>query len=255
MDMTNVSRAALLLVTLAACHDRVIAVPMPSSGPDAERPGQMAITGTAVLEVSPDCADLTMTISADAPRPGGATSQVDKREHAILAALEKLGVAGNDVKLSYVTLDTIYEPTPEDRWAQIKVHGYRAQITLTATTHDFGKLGSMMEAGADAGATGMTSQFRRSDLPELKKKVRDMALAAAKDKAMQTANALGIKLGRVTAVAENAGGYMWGNGYFPQVANSAEVRNAGSGDAAAPGGTLQPLRLDITISYELAREV
>jgi len=252
--MTNLPRIALLLLALGACHDRVIAVPLPSSGVEPDRPGQMAVTGTAVLEVSPDCADLTMTISADAPRPGGATSEVDKREHAILGALEKLGVAGNDVKLSYLTLDTVYEPTPTDRWAQIKIHGYRAQITITATTHDFGKLGAMMEAGADAGATGMASQFRRSDLPELKKKVRDMALAAAKEKAARTAEALGIKLGRVTGVAENAGGYMWSNGYFPQVANAVEVHNAGPGDAAAPGGALQPLRLDITVSYELARE-
>ncbi len=251
--MLNFSRAALLAVALTACHDRVIAVPLPSSSSvEPDRPGQMAVTGTAVLEVSPDCADLTMTISAEAPRPGGATTEVDKREHAVLAALEKLGVTGNDVKVSYLTLDTIYEPTLPDRPALPRVHGYRGQITMTATTHDFGKLGAMMEAGADAGATGMTSQFRRSDLPELKKKVREMALAAAKDKATQTANTLGIKLGRITAVAENAGGYMWSNGYFPQVANTAEVHN--TGDTAAPGGSLQPLRLDITISYELARE-
>jgi uncharacterized protein YggE len=251
--MTNSPRTVLLLATLAACHDRVIAVPMPGApGAELDKPGQMAVTGSATLEVSPDCADLTMTITGEAPRPGGATTEVDKKEHAILGALARLGIAGNDVKLSYLTLDTVYEPTPPDHWVAPRLRGYRAQITLTATTHDFAKLGAMMEAGADAGATGMSSQFRRSDLPALKKQVRDLALAAAKDKAAQTARALAIKLGRVVGVSESGASSMWTNGYVPQVANAAEVRP--SGDTGAPGGALQPLRLDITVTYELARE-
>jgi uncharacterized protein YggE len=120
---------------------------------------------------------------------------------------------------------------------------------VTATTHDFSKIAPLMEAGAEAGATSLSSQFRRSDLPALKKKVRDMALTAAKEKAQQTADALGIHLGRVVSVGENAGGTMWSNAYFPQ-ANAAMTQ-------AAPeslGGALQPLTLDVTIGYELARE-
>ena len=97
----------------------------------------------------------------------------------------------------------------------------------------------------------MSSQFRRSDLPELKKKVRDMALIAAKDKAKQTAGTLGIKLGRVISVAENPNGHMWSSAYFPQ-ANMAETRND---SGVVLGGTMQPLTLEVTIGYELAREI
>jgi len=42
---------------LAACHDTKVI--LPAAAPD--KPGQMTITGTATLEVSPDCADLTST--------------------------------------------------------------------------------------------------------------------------------------------------------------------------------------------------
>ena len=125
------------------------------------------------------------------------------------------------------------------------------EITVTATTHQFEKIGDIMDAGATAGVTAMSTAFRRSDLAQLKKKVRDMALAAAKDKAKQTADALGIKLGRVTTVGEAANGSMWGNAYFPQVANN-EVRVTSPG---ALGGTLQPLTLDITVGYELATQI
>jgi uncharacterized protein YggE len=168
----------------------------------------------------------------------------------VIAAMTKLGLTTADLKLSLLTLQPIYEPNA-DGWAQIKVHTYRAQITVTATTRDFSKVSTLMEAGAEAGATALASQFRRSDLPALKKQVRDTAIAAAKDKAKQTADALGIKLGRIVSVSENTGGYMWNQPYFPQSANAM----SSAGASGSLGGTLQPLTLDVSIGYELAREI
>jgi hypothetical protein len=167
------------------------------------------VNGTATLEVSPDCADLTMTLSADGARPGVATKSVQAKERDLVAALGKLGVEAADLKLSYLTLNPIYDPNPSG-WAQLSIHTYRAEITVTATTHKFDQIGAIMEAGAEAGSSSMSSQFRRSDLAELKKQVREMALTAAKAKAQQTATALGIKLGRIVSVGENVNGSMWG---------------------------------------------
>jgi uncharacterized protein YggE len=227
----------LALALLAACHDTKVVVPSTPTPP-----GQMTVTGTATLEVSPDCADLTMTLSADNLTPGPATAQVQREEEALVAALQKLGVEGADLKLSYQTLQPVYD----DHW--IKIRTYRAQITVTATTHDFTKIASLMEAGANAGATSLSSAFRRSDLAELKKKVRAMALTAAKDKATQTADTLGIKLGPIVSVAENAGGKMWSNEYFPNAM-------ASQASPATLGGAMEPLTLDVTIGYELTREI
>jgi len=72
--------------------------------------------------------------------------------------------------------------------------------------------------------------------------VRELAIAAAKAKAEQTAHALGIRLGRIVSVAENQGGMMWSNEYFPAAASSS---------VAKLGATAQPLTLDVTIGYEL----
>lgn len=251
--MTKPLLASLIPVALlAACHDTKVILP---SIPQHDSPGQMTITGTATLEVSPDCADLTMTLTADDRRPAPATSAVEKKENALVATLKKLGVEGADLKLSYLELDEI-EPSREP-WTlgsspPPRTRTYHAQITVTATTHDFTKIASLMEAGAESGATSMSSEFRRSDLPELKKKVREMALTAAKAKAKQTADALGIGLGRVVSVSESAGGVMWSHAYFPQ----ANMANAGAIQAApgSLGGALQPLTLEVTIGYELARE-
>lgn len=241
--------SVVLASSLFACSDRVIAIPAPTSV-TAPAPGGMTVTGTATLEVSPDCADITMTIDVDGPRPGVATTSAQSKQQAIVDALKKLGLEASDIKLSTLTMNPVYE------WIKDRnvFKGYHAAITITATTKQFDKIGPIMEAGSANGATAMSTGFRRSDLSELKKKVRTMALTAAKDKAMQTASALDIKLGRVVNVAENAGGMMWSAAYFPQVANAMEQNMAGKSVADALGGALQPLTLDVTIVYELARE-
>lgn len=255
--MTNslLSKSSLLLVaaaaSLAACSSRPeviqLEVPKPTTAPDAK--GQMSVTGTATLEVAPDCADLTMTLTSEAQRPGAAATSVTGKEQALVTQLGKLGVEASDIKLSTVSLEPVYDYLPN---LPARLRGYRAALTVTATTKQFGKIGGMMEVGADAGATSLSTQFRRSDLAELKKKVREMALAAARDKAKQTASALDIQLGRIVSVNENAGG-MWNGGYFPQVANAVQ-REAAPGDTAvALGGASQTLTLDITVGYELAK--
>ena len=255
MPASLVSLAQLpLLAALAlpACgsHPQVIAVQ--GADTQARHPGAMTVTGTAHLEVSPDCADLTMTIAGEDLRPGGATHAVQAKEDAVVARLRELGVDSKDLKLSGLDLEPEYEPDPLHQWIS-HLKGFRAQITITATTKDFAKLPSLMEAGADAGVTTMSSAFRRSDLDQLKRQLRDTALAAAKAKAEQTAKDLGISLGRVTSVSESSGGQMWNQEYFPQAvpqANVSRVEDSG----AALGGTLQPMTLEVTVGYELAVE-
>ena len=217
--MTKTLLASLPLVALlAACHDTKVIMP---SAPTQEH--GMTVTGTATLDISPDCADLTMTIAMEQPRPGLATAAAQQNEQAVIAALEKAGVAEKDLKLSTLQLSPVYT----DHGA---IRAYQASITLTVTTHDFSQISTLMDIGASSGATGMSSQFRRSDMD------------VQKQKAAQTAKDLGIPLGRVVSVSERAGGEMWANAYFPQ--NNTASRGG-------IGGELQSLTLDITIGYEL----
>src|SRR5262249_15537316 len=143
---------------------------------------QMTVTGQARLEISPDCADLTISLVADSPQPAVAARQLGAQKAVLVAALSRAGVGAADVKLSTLDLDPIYEETPRG-WDPVKVRTYRAQLTVVATTRDFARIPDIMQGASDAGARSISNQFRRSDLPELKKKVRDQALAAAKAKA------------------------------------------------------------------------
>jgi uncharacterized protein len=93
----------------------------------------------------------------------------------------------------------------------------------------------------------MTTSFRVADLPALKKKVRQMAGKAAREKAEELASAVGFDLGEVRAVVEAPGdGWTWNGVYANAVATEAAP--------AAPHGNLQSVTLTVTVTYDLARK-
>jgi uncharacterized protein len=214
---------------------------------DVVQPGRMVVTGTATIQVAPDCADLNMTITGTAMRPGAAVDHARKKQSELFSKLKELGVEDGDLKLSTMNV------SPEYEWVGNRnvFRGYSARITLTVTTKNFDQLGPLMEAGADAGVTEMASQFRRSDLDSLRKQVREQALLSAKDKAKQTATTLEIHLGKVSGVAETPNGYLFSNEYFPRSVTLADAQTAPE-NIMKIAAELQPLTLEITVTYDLA---
>jgi uncharacterized protein len=205
-------------------------------------PRTFSVVGTATLEVQPETARLAVTVSATAPRPGKAAEQARGKQAVLLAGLKHLGLEDADIALSHLSIDPVWDYRRE------KITGYSAAIRVVASTKDFGRLGTMMDAAAYAGATDMSSTFE-ADLTPLKKKVRDMALSAAKEKASQISDALDVKLAHITAIAESTGDgnwYGWGEASVPN-AFAVEPKKIVGTTAAE----LQPLTLSISITYEL----
>jgi uncharacterized protein YggE len=194
-------------------------------------------TGSATLAVAPDCADLSLTITANAARPGQAFATARAREDALVGALEHLGIARADLALSQLGVDPVYR----DDGGRAVLDGFRAHVTITATTRAFDRIGPLMEAAADAGVTEMSNRFRRSDLAALRAKVRTEALAAAQAKAAATAATLGLHLGRIIAVSDASPSYLSSNEYFPS-------SGGGAGGLAAEQ---QPLTVDVTLTYDI----
>src|SRR5512139_401079 len=94
--------AGILALSLAACSDRTPQVVTLQQPAPAVQPGIMTVTGSATLDVSPDCADLTVTLIADAPKAAAASSALTKKQTELVAAMKDLGVETRDIKLSSV---------------------------------------------------------------------------------------------------------------------------------------------------------
>jgi len=204
----------------------------------ADTAHQMTVTGTGTLMIAPDCADITMVISVEHARPAGATSAAKAKADGVVAALAKVGLKAPDVAIGGIDLAPVY---PQGDYTTPR--GFRSSVTLLVTTHDFSRIPEVMQAGADAGAQQMRTEFRRSDMPSLKKQVRAMAITAAQEKANDMAKQLGIKLGRIIVVAEGTEPRWGGEATY---ANSVATRTG-----PALGGTLQNLTIDVSLTYEL----
>ncbi len=247
--MTFAMRTSIVLaLALAACSSRPTPVTVACTGSDSAeaatpKPGSMSISGTATLEIVPDTADMHITLSAELARPKAAAKAVRAKQQALETALKGLGLGTDDISLSYLSISPVYDPKSG------ALVDYSAAITVTASTHDFDRLAELMEVAADAGATSTSTEFRVADLATLKKKVRDQAMTALKAKADQTASALGLKLGRITTVAENQGGDAWGWNGSLAVANSVNYEPRTQTGARADN---QSLTLTVTATYELA---
>jgi uncharacterized protein len=230
--------------SLVACRQEPPNITIHTTDKNVVEKNRMTVSGTATLQVNPDCADLVMTIEGKAMRPGAAVASLKKKQDALIANLRRLALEDADLKLSTMSIDPVYE------WVENTnvFKGYVARLVLTATTRKFDLLGAMMEAGGDADVTQMSSQFRRSDIDDLKKKVREMALLAARDKARQITTTLGIELGKISAVIEDGASPFYERPYFAQVPNALE---ADAKTWASLGAELQPLTLNVSITYDL----
>src|SRR5688572_636096 len=115
LAMNKTLAGLILAISLAACTERapqVIAVPQtaPAAAPIA--PGVMTVAGSATIEVAPDCADMTLTLTTDGARPGAAASQLTKKQGDVIAGMKKLGIADADMKISQTNLNPIYREWP-----------------------------------------------------------------------------------------------------------------------------------------------
>lgn len=235
---------ALTLAALAACGrgPGTTTVSCAATPAAAEPRAGITVTGTASLEIVPDTADLSMTLTAEASRPGAAAKAVRARQAQVTGQLAALA-ARPEITLSHVSVSPLYEEKTG------RVRAYEAAITLTVSTGDFDQVAELMEVGAVAGGTRMSTTFRTRDLTGLKAKVRDQALAAVKAKAEQTTKALGVKLGQVVSITEDVGTPWYGGNAM--VNNVQSFQPAPADDAGTLRPDAQKLTLTVTVGYEL----
>lgn len=221
-----------------------------ADGPDTPS-GNLTVTGTATLKVTPDIADVTLELTAAATSPRAAVAKLRTREEAMRKNLAEEGMAAEDIAVSTLNLH------PTSRWdvprqRQIPT-GYEARLHVTVATKDFSQIPAVVEAGANAGVTTSSTTFRNTEMTQLKRRVRDMALDAAKAKAKQFQGSLELDVMRVVSVSEVPSGMAW-SAYSPGfdnavfTANIANVAGAASGPVQAQ--TL-PLQLTVTVGYAL----
>lgn len=198
----------------------------------------LRMNGEGRASAQPDVAVASFGAEALSRILADASRDAEERMRRILDALAQAGVAGRDVQTT--RYDVAIERQTDPRGGPGPISGYRVTSEVRAKLRDLRRVGTLLDATVQAGASSIHSLvFEKEDpSPELAQ-ARARAVAAARAKAEETARAAGVVLGEVLEIAEGGAA----PGPRPLMMR-----------ALAPdaGGTpVEPGQLDFTVSVEV----
>jgi uncharacterized protein YggE len=170
---------------------------------DAPPPPVIIVNGNAEIEAVPDEATVRLGVVRQSPTAQAAQEQANTVSQQILNAITKLGIPQQRVQTSRLTLTPVYAPQrPENREAP-RIVSYTASNIVSVDIDKLNQIGPVIDAGLTAGANQLEGvQFRlKNDLPAREQALKK-AVTEARQKAETIAEALGVRLGPVTEVAE-----------------------------------------------------
>lgn len=231
----------LFTALVLACAGCTTVRPGPVTEPERRT---ITVSSTATLHVPPDRACVELTFSETAPRLVDAHEQVEAHRRRFLVELAAL-----DPELSVETGETRHAPQYRHVDDERRLDGYRASITLTVRTADRAQIPEIVRRAGD-GLHAVDVTHYHSDLTRFRARLREMAVAAAREKATQLAEGFGDRLGEVVTVAE--GGAQAGPRTYFTVDNA--VAHAGGGEEVSEGppppGAI-PLRLALAVTFAI----
>jgi uncharacterized protein YggE len=169
-------------------------------GEDARRVTRVMVSGDSIVQAQPDTAILTIAVVTQAKQALDAQQQNAMRSEALIRALKSAAGAGAEVKTGGYSIQPqrVYKEGQPPT-----ITGYEVRNSVTVTISDLTKVGTVIDAGAQAGANdvGGVSFTLRED-----RSARDKALGEATREAMSKAQviakALGGRVGRIVEVQE-----------------------------------------------------
>jgi uncharacterized protein YggE len=172
----------------------------------AKVPGRISVVGEGRAAAAPDTAIFDAGVVVIAETAQTALEQNTKSITALLAALKAAGIEERDLATSGFSVQprvAYPQAEPGKQPEQPKLEGYEVRNSVKARVRDMSKLGMILDAAVQHGANqigGISFDIQNKDV--LLDKARQDAINDAKRKAEKTAQAAGLKLGRVVSLSE-----------------------------------------------------
>lgn len=205
--------------------------------------GELAVVGEGKVDITPNNASVELGITSnDAKSVDDAQNQINKVNNAIVENLKQVGIDKADIKTSNYSITPTYDYT---KGGTGTITGYSGNTTVTVKVKDTTILPEVISAATKAGANQVMGTNYSVESPEkYREQARNKAIANAKEQAQKLANELGIRLGKVTNIAESSNN----PGPVPMMYAKEAV---GLGGGTAPAPDLQPGTQTITSTVTL----
>ncbi|MEJ7839235.1 MAG: SIMPL domain-containing protein [Thermomicrobiales bacterium] len=198
----HVQLALVLGVILALIATPMVLAQTPVNSDGTEVIRTISVSGTGIVSVEPDTADVTFAVQSDNVSLKDAQADSTTRLQGITDALIAGGVAEEDVVTSsyYVTVMNEYD----DDGNFERINGYRVDAQITATVRDIDALGGLLDTVVTAGANGIYGMyFYVSDPGPAATQARASAMTDARTKADELAELAGVNIIGVVSISES----------------------------------------------------
>ncbi|HKP17110.1 MAG TPA: SIMPL domain-containing protein [Gaiellaceae bacterium] len=170
------------------------------AAPAAVPTHSIVVTGSGSVRTTPNRAQVSFGVTTNANTASAALRANGTEMAKVIAAVKAQGIAAADIRTESVSLSPRYSQNGDE------IVGYTAANSVSATLRELGKTGAVIDAAVDAGANQVNGpNLGRSDAQALYRQALKAAIANARAKAQTIARAAGLKLRRITDVAESGG--------------------------------------------------
>lgn len=201
---------------------------------------KITVTGTATVEAEPNQFQFSPRYTKDS------TDEITKLNDQIVATLKNIGVEDSQIKNNasrYGSTRAYYIVETEDGKDETTL-----SLTITVDSKDLAqKVQDYLITTNPSGSITPYASFSTTKEKELQDKARGNAIKDARKKAQQTADGLGVKIGKVITVSEGSSGGGCGYGSICPVAlDSVASNEVGETKASI---TVQPGTDEYTYSF------
>ena len=221
----------------------------------------ITVSGTAEVLIAPDEAVCSIDVTKTNKDLQTAKRLNDDSVGKILELTRRFSISAQNVQTTQIAVDMKYESIRDaktrifseegDEIGKRVFKGYEVSKTVTVRLTDLSRFDEFFAEVLQAGISAVNSvRFETSKLRENKDRAREMAMKAAKEKAMAMAAAVGQNIGRAIRITEgNIGGQPFMN--YSANANTTGTTGAFTESSVtfAPGAI--KIEAQVTVSFQL----
>jgi uncharacterized protein len=210
MAMSAAGIAMATGLTFAALNPERYATPAHAQPIPSNQVAQatgITVVGDGVVRVQPDVATIRLGVQVTARTPAEALSQTRSATDRLLQLLRERGVPEGDIQTSGLNVWPIQAPSREGPPDPLAIAGYRGTATVVVQSQDVNRVGGLLDAAVQAGATSIQGlSYGVRDDAELRRQALVAAIQDARPKAEAAAAATGMTITGVRTIVEHSVG-------------------------------------------------
>lgn len=245
----GLARAAQPTPTTAAVATTQPANPAP---PVCDASRSVQVSGTAVINVTPDRALIQLGVQSNGGTPAVVEAVNSAAIQGVINAVRVLGIDSRDISTDLYVIEPIYE-----NYDSLYIKGYRINNMVAITVRDVSKTSRVIAAALQAGANQVINvDLYTSELRKYRDQARELAMKAAQEKAQALAKAAGAQAGCVLTINENSwssyNGWWFGRGQNQNQWTQNVVQNTAPSGSASSATDGEPISLgQISVRAEI----